>query len=241
MEGARRHRILLFTLMKKLVILSGAGVSAESGIATFRSSDGLWEQYRIEDVATPQAWQKNPALVIEFYNQRRTKILQAQPNVAHLKIAELQHFFDVTVITQNIDDLHERAGVRKIVHLHGEIMKKRNEQDENEIIDCRENQSEYDYVRDQIRWRPHIVWFGEPVPLLEEAIKIISTADIFIVIGTSLQVYPAASLIDYTPEHSDHFLIDPIPPGHIPGHFQIIPEIASSGMTTLYEHLVNGL
>jgi NAD-dependent deacetylase len=219
--------------MKKLVCLSGAGVSAESGIATFRDSDGLWEKYKIEEVATPQAWSKNPHLVTEFYNQRRSRIKEAIPNQAHLILAQLQNQFDVTVITQNIDDLHERAGVKKVLHLHGEIFQKRNEHDEMEIMPCLDDQPYEDWANEHSRWRPNIVWFGEAVPMIEEAIPIVAEAEIFIVVGTSLMVYPAASLIEFTKPNCERFLIDIHPPEHVSTKFTIIQKPATSGMETL--------
>jgi len=226
-------------MKKKLIFLSGAGVSAESGIATFRDRDGLWEQYRIEEVATPEAWEANPELVIHFYNQRRKNIKNAIPNAAHHAIAALQEEFDVTVITQNIDDLHERAGVKNVLHLHGEIFKKRSEHDENLIQACLDDQPFKDFVNENSRWRPHIVWFGEQVPMLVPAMKTVYEADIFVVIGTSLLVYPAASLVEFTPPHATHFLIDPHPPEHTPKNFSIIQETATAGMEKLTTLLLN--
>jgi NAD-dependent deacetylase len=240
MESTRWNCFLLDKKMKKkLIFLSGAGVSAESGIATFRDSDGLWEQYRIEEVATPEAWEANPELVIDFYNQRRRNVRSAEPNAAHYAIASLQEKFDVSVITQNIDDLHERAGVKNVMHLHGEIFKKRNEHDENQIQDCSNDQPLKDFVNENSRWRPHIVWFGEQVPMLVPAMKTVHEADLFVVIGTSLLVYPAASLVEFTPPHSINYLIDPNPPAHVPKHFSIIQETATKGMEKLAELLMN--
>ena len=226
-------------MKKKLIFLSGAGVSAESGIATFRDSDGLWEQYRIEEVATPEAWEANPELVIHFYNQRRKNMSSASPNAAHHAIAALQEHFDVTVITQNIDDLHERAGVQNVLHLHGEIFKKRNEHDENQMVDCLDDQPMKDFVNENSRWRPHIVWFGEQVPMLVPAMKTVYEADIFVVIGTSLLVYPAASLVEFTPPHATHYLIDPQPPTHVPKNFNIIQATATKGMEKLTSLLLS--
>jgi NAD-dependent deacetylase len=193
---------------KKLVVLTGAGISAESGLKTFRDSDGLWEGYNIEDVATPRAWKKNPQLVLEFYNLRRKNVLQAVPNSAHTGLAELENNFDVHIITQNIDDLHERAGSTKVLHLHGEILKMRSEKNEQLVYDIMGDILLTDKAADGARLRPNIVWFEEPVPKIEEAIPIVYSADIFVVVGTSLVVYPAAGLINYTPADIPKFIID---------------------------------
>ncbi|HEY6977976.1 MAG TPA: NAD-dependent deacylase [Chitinophagaceae bacterium] len=193
---------------KKLVVLSGAGISAESGLKTFRDSDGLWEGYDIEDVATPRAWRKNPGLVLEFYNYRRREVAKAQPNAAHIGLAELQEDFDVHIITQNIDDLHERAGAKNVLHLHGEIFKMRCEKYEGLIYGIREDIKLGDKSEKGFQLRPHIVWFEEPVPMIEEAINITKTAEIFVVVGTSLVVYPAAGLVNYAPWRIPKFIID---------------------------------
>jgi NAD-dependent deacetylase len=193
---------------KKLVVLTGAGISAESGLKTFRDSDGLWEGYNIEDVATPRAWRKNPALVLEFYNYRREQVLQAAPNRAHKGLVELEEYFDVSIITQNIDDLHERAGSTNVLHLHGEILKMRSEYDAGLIYPISGNISMGDLAEDGRQLRPAIVWFEEPVPMIEPAIEITELADIFVVIGTSLVVYPAAGLLDYVPLQTPSFIID---------------------------------
>lgn len=194
--------------MKKLVVLTGAGISAESGLRTFRDSDGLWEGYNIEDVATPRAWKKDPKLVLEFYNYRRRNVLDAIPNAAHLALAELEKDFDVTIITQNIDDLHERAGSSKVVHLHGEIFKMRSEHNEELIYDIREDIQWGDKAEDGSQLRPHIVWFEEPVPMIEIAARITRGAEIFVVVGTSLAVYPAAGLVNYAPWEIPKYFID---------------------------------
>lgn len=193
---------------KKLVILSGAGISAESGLKTFRDSDGLWEGYNIEDVATPRAWKKDPKLVLEFYNYRRKNVLEAQPNAGHLGLAALEKHFDVHIITQNIDDLHERAGSTKVMHLHGQIFKMRSEKDESLIYDIKEDIKWGDTSADGAQLRPHIVWFEEPVPMIEAAIPVVHSADIFVVVGTSLVVYPAAGLINYAPRDIQKFIVD---------------------------------
>ena len=193
---------------KKLVILTGAGISAESGLKTFRDSDGLWEGYKIEDVATPGAWRKDPKLVLEFYNFRRRNVLDAKPNDAHIGLADLENDFDVHIITQNIDDLHERGGSTKILHLHGEILKMRSEKNQQLIYDIRNDINYGDTAEDGTQLRPHIVWFEEPVPLIEEAAHITQGADIFLVVGTSLVVYPAAGLINYASRSIPKFILD---------------------------------
>lgn len=193
---------------KKLVVLTGAGISAESGLKTFRDSDGLWEGYNIEDVATPRAWKKNPQLVLDFYNMRRKNVADAKPNAAHIGLAELEDDFDVHVITQNIDDLHERAGSSKVLHLHGEIFKMRSERTYSLVKDIRGDIILGNCAEDGYQYRPHIVWFEEPVPLIEEAVNIVQGADIFAVVGTSLVVYPAAGLVNYAPYEIPKFIID---------------------------------
>ena len=197
---------------KKIVVLSGAGISAESGLKTFRDSDGLWEGYKVTDVATPRAWKKDPAMVLDFYNQRRKNILDAQPNAAHVGLAKLQDDFDVTIITQNIDDLHERAGSKKILHLHGEIFKMRSELDESLVYDIRDDIKLGDKAEDGAQLRPNIVWFEEPVPLIQLAVPVVLSADIFVVVGTSLVVYPAAGLVDYAPMEIPKYVIDKVIP-----------------------------
>lgn len=193
---------------KKLVILTGAGISAESGLKTFRDSDGLWEGYDIEDVATPMAWKKNPQLVLEFYNYRRKNVLDANPNAAHFGLAELEKDFDVTIITQNIDDLHERAGSTNVLHLHGEIFKMRSEANETLIYEIKGDIKLGDTADDGAQLRPHIVWFYEDVPMINEAVPVVRSADIFVVVGTSLVVYPAAGLVNYAPYDIPKFIVD---------------------------------
>jgi NAD-dependent protein deacetylase/lipoamidase len=193
---------------KKIVVLTGAGISAESGLKTFRDSDGLWEGYNIEDVATPRAWKKNPQLVLDFYNMRRTNVAEANPNAAHYGLAELEKDFDVQIITQNIDDLHERAGSTNVLHLHGEIFKMRSEKSMKLVREIRGNINIGDLAEDGGQYRPHIVWFEEPVPMIEYAIPIVRTADIFVVVGTSLAVYPAAGLVEYAGWEIPKFIID---------------------------------
>jgi NAD-dependent deacetylase len=193
---------------KKLVVLTGAGISAESGLKTFRDTDGLWEGYDLNEVATPRAWKKNPALVLEFYNMRRKNVKDARPNRAHETLAALQEQFNVQVITQNIDDLHERAGSENVMHLHGEIMKMRSEQHSHMIYPIADDILLGQFAEDGAQLRPHIVWFEEMVPMIPEAIPLIQAADFFAVIGTSLAVYPAAGLINYAPWPVPKFIID---------------------------------
>ena len=193
---------------KHIVVLSGAGISAESGLKTFRDSDGLWMGYNIEDVATPRAFKKNPQLVLDFYNQRRKDVAAANPNAAHIGLASLEKDFLVTIITQNIDDLHERAGSSRIVHLHGEIFKMRSIDDEHTIYEIRGDINIGDTTKDGAQLRPHIVWFEEAVPMMEKAVQILYDCDYFVVVGTSLQVYPAASLLQYAPAFLPKYIID---------------------------------
>lgn len=193
---------------KHIVVLTGAGISAESGLKTFRDSDGLWENYQLEDVATPRGWRANPKLVLDFYNQRRKDVRAAKPNAAHIGLAELEKDFDVTIVTQNIDDLHERAGSTNVVHLHGEISKMRSVDNEEIIYMVEEDISVGDFAEDGGQLRPHIVWFEEAVPMIEHAANIMANADIFVLVGTSLQVYPAAGLIDYVPPFAKKYIID---------------------------------
>ncbi len=196
--------------MKKLVVLTGAGISAESGLKTFRDSDGLWEGYNIEDVATPQAWRKNPELVQAFYNERRKNVLEAKPNAAHFALAALEKDFDVTIITQNIDDLHERAGSTNVVHLHGIITRSQSNMNPNLTypIDGSEiKMGEVCELGSQLR--AHVVWFGEAVPMIEKAVEICTTADIFMLVGTSLAVYPAAGLLNYVRDETPKYIVDP--------------------------------
>lgn len=197
-------------MIKKIVVLTGAGISAESGIRTFRDSDGLWEEHRIEDVATFEAWQRNPDLVLDFYNQRRKQLYQVKPNAGHLALVELEKKYDVHIITQNVDDLHEQAGSTHIMHLHGELKKVRSTSDDNLVytLDGWELKRG-DLCEKGSQLRPHIVWFGEAVPMIEAAMGLASQADIFIVIGTSLNVYPAAGLVYYVKPGTPVYLVDP--------------------------------
>jgi len=226
------------TPKQKLVVLTGAGISAESGLKTFRDSDGLWEGYDIEEVATPRAWKKNPQLVLEFYNYRRKNVLEARPNAAHLGLAALEKNFDVHIITQNIDDLHERAGSSRVLHLHGEIFKMRSERNEKLVYEIMADMKMGDLAEDGAQLRPNIVWFEEPVPLIEAAIPIVRTADIFVVVGTSLVVYPAAGLVNYAPWEIPKFIIDKkIPYASALYNLTSIEKAATEGIGALLERL----
>ncbi|OFX22837.1 MAG: NAD-dependent protein deacylase [Bacteroidetes bacterium GWA2_31_9b] len=196
--------------MKKLVVLTGSGISAESGIPTFRDMGGIWEQYNFVDVASPDAWKNNPELVIRFYNERRKKVIESKPNRGHQGLVELEKYFDVQIITQNVDDLHERAGSKNILHLHGEIRKSRSTADPSLIYTISGWELKTgDKCEKGSQLRPHVVWFGEPVPAINKASEICKMADIFVIIGTSLNVYPAAGLIDFVPSNTPIYLIDP--------------------------------
>lgn len=226
--------------MKKIVILTGAGISAESGLKTFRDSDGLWEGYNIEEVATPEAWRRNPELVQEFYNMRRKSVLEAQPNAAHYSLAELEKKYDVAVITQNIDDLHERGGSTKVIHLHGIITRSQSDKNPNLTypIDGWElKMGELCELGSQLR--AHVVWFGEAVPMIEEAARVCMTADIFILVGSSLAVYPAAGLVNYVPYEVPKYIIDPKIPYMPSDNFIKIEEKATIGVPPLVTELLN--
>ena len=226
---------------KKLVVLSGAGMSAESGIPTFRASDGLWANHRIEEVATPEAWKKNPALVLNFYNQRRKQVRDALPNQGHLLLAEMELFFDVQIITQNIDDLHERAGSTRVLHLHGEINKARSTSDPLLLVDLDHWEMALgDTCPLGSQLRPHIVWFGEEVPAMNTAARIVQSADLFLVIGTSLQVYPAAGLVSVASPFIPKYVIDPgLPEMKGVGSVHEIRKGASEGMMELKNLLLS--
>ncbi|MCH9822999.1 MAG: NAD-dependent deacylase [Bacteroidetes bacterium] len=226
----------------EIVIFSGAGISAESGIATFRDSGGLWEQYKIEEVATPEAIQRNPKLVLDFYNHRRKNIKNALPNNAHKQIPLLDSIGHVTVITQNIDDLHERAGSKNVLHLHGCITQAKGCNGDKFIEEIGFKDIEVgDTAKDGSQLRPHIVWFGEAVPAMDDAIEIVKKADIMITVGSSLNVYPAASLVFETPRKCQHFVIDPnVQELNLPENFTLIQENASMGMKNLVQHLTSG-
>ncbi len=221
--------------MKKLVILTGAGISAESGIKTFRDSDGLWEGHNVMEVASPEGYAANPELVLDFYNQRRKQLLEVTPNKGHYNIAKLEHYFDVEIITQNVDDLHERAKSSKITHLHGELLKVRSSVDENLVLEWKKNLVLGNLCEKKSQLRPHIVWFGEMVPMLDKAIEITRKADVLVIIGTSMQVYPAASLVNFIKPNTPIYFIDPKPSvsKNDFNNLTIIKDVASSGTDTL--------
>ena len=232
--------------MKKLVVLSGAGMSAESGIRTFRGAGGLWENYPVEQVATPEGYEANPALVTKFYNERRMQLLQVKPNKGHYLVAELEKMFEVTVVTQNIDDLHERAGSSHVIHLHGEATKVTSSRDPNNpkyIKQLKPEEYEVkigDLAADGTQLRPFIVWFGEPVPEIERAIRYVEKADVFVIIGTSMNVYPAAGLLNYVSDKAKVFLIDPNEVrAYSRQKIQVISKGASEGMVELTKILQN--
>lgn len=231
----------MYKQKKHLVVLSGAGISAESGLKTFRDSDGLWEGYDINEVATATAWKRNPELVLEFYNMRRKSVKEALPNEAHKALAELENDFEVTIITQNIDDLHERAGSTKVIHLHGEIFKMRSENNYNLVYTIYDDIKPGDTADDGSQLRPHIVWFEEPVPVFEEAIPVVRSADLFLIIGTSLVVYPAAGLVNYVPYDIPKYIIDKkIPYASSWNNLKAIEMGASEGMKELRKVLDKG-
>jgi len=221
--------------MQKLVVLTGAGISAESGISTFRDSGGLWEGHDVNQVATPEGFAADPELVLDFYNQRRRQLSQVEPNEAHRLLAHLEKRYEVVIITQNVDDLHERAGSHNIIHLHGELLKSRGVDNPNVTYPCTGDIHVGDKSPTGAQLRPHIVWFGEEVPMLEKAIAQVYSADILMIIGTSLQVYPAASLIDYVKEGTPIFYIDPNPSLHSKGELTVIAQKASTGVAKAIE------
>lgn len=224
---------------KKIVVFTGAGISAESGLKTFRDSGGLWEEYNVEDVATVEAWERNPGLVLEFYNMRRKQSAIAKPNLAHYSLVDLEKKFDVHIITQNIDDLHERAGSKKVLHLHGEIVKCRSSGDSSLIYPYNKSLKIGDVCEKGYQLRPHVVWFGEPVPMMETAYKIAADSEIFIIVGTSLSVYPAAGLVNFVPESIPKYLIDPnaFPKDYI-ANLTIIKESASKALPEFVKMLL---
>lgn len=235
------------TVRRKLVVLTGAGVSAESGITTFRDSNGLWENHRVEDVASIEGWYVNPSLMLDFYNKRRAQLAQVRPNEAHLAIASLEHDWDVTVVTQNVDNLHERAGSTRVIHLHGELTKVRPENSYNEM-DGFSEETVFDIGFDAIelgdkapngaQLRPHIVWFGEPVPKIDLAIDAVEAADLVLIVGTSLQVYPAAGLYRYARTDIPIYIIDPKDVGVRDSRLCHIKDVATNGMQT-FKNLIN--
>jgi len=228
-------------MKKKLVVLTGAGISAESGIKTFRDADGLWEGHDVMEVASPEGWHKNKELVLDFYNQRRRQLHQVKPNLGHFTLAELEADFDVHIITQNVDNLHEQAGSSSVLHLHGELFKVRSTKNENYVLDWKTDLNLGDVDTNGNQLRPHIVWFGEAVPALDEAIVITQTADYFAVIGTSLQVYPAAGLLHYAKSNVPVFYIDPKPATiyDLQNPLEIIPMNATDGVPFLRQKLLN--
>lgn len=229
--------------MKKIVVLTGAGISAESGLKTFRDADGLWEGHDVMQVATPEGWNSDPALVLEFYNQRRRQLHEVQPNLAHISLSKLDDGYHTVIITQNVDNLHERAGSKNIIHLHGELTKVRSIRNEDIVLDWTEDLHLGDTGSDGHQLRPHIVWFGESVPMLDRAINEISTADIILIIGTSMQVYPAAGLIGYAPSDAEVHYIDPNPAINYElgrsKHLNVIAEKATVGVPPLVEELLS--
>ncbi len=227
-------------MKKKLVVLTGAGISAESGIQTFRDTDGLWEGHNVNDVATPEGWARNPELVQDFYNKRRAQLHTVLPNLAHEILAELEQDFEVTIVTQNVDNLHEKAGSSNVVHLHGELLKVRSTVNKNYILDWHNDLTFKDFDDNGHQLRPHIVWFGEDVPALEKAVNIVQSADILMIIGTSLQVYPAASLMNFAQEDIPVYYIDLKPAEVIdpPLNLKIIAAKASKGLQTVQKELI---
>lgn len=231
-------------MSKKLIVLTGAGISAESGISTFRDAGGLWEQHRIEDVATPEGWKRDPELVLRFYNQRRERLKAAEPNAGHRALVHLEAMYDVHVITQNVDDLHEKAGSQQVLHLHGELRKVRSERYEDVVYDWEGDLRVGDLCEHGFQLRPQVVWFGESVPMLEPAAELTAEADIFLIVGTSLQVYPAASLMVYANRHIPFYYIDPNPQVNwelqqMP-NLTIVPEPASTGVPKVVQELMRG-
>ncbi len=218
---------------KRLVVLTGAGISAESGLRTFRDGNGLWEDFKVEEVASRLAWHRNPELVLRFYNQRRKDVLQAAPNAAHYGLTALEEQYDVHIITQNIDDLHERAGSTNVLHLHGEIMKMRSVNNENHLLPYDRDIQNGDLGEDGGQLRPHIVWFGEPVPMIEPAMALVTTADLFVLVGSSLAVYPAAGLLEYIPDEIPKYIIDKVIPAVSYKNIIPIEKTATEGMAEL--------
>jgi len=225
--------------MKKIVVLTGAGMSAESGLQTFRDANGLWEGHDIMEVASPIGWEKDKNLVLDFYNKRRAQLLQVSPNTGHKALVQLEQYFDVTIVTQNVDDLHERAGSKHILHLHGELLKVRSTKNEQLIYNWKKDLIIGDFCEENHQLRPHIVWFGEEVPMLDKAIEYVATADILIIVGTSMQVYPAASLVHFIKPKTPIYFIDPNPyiTQNQYQNLRIIPEKASTGVLKIVKEL----
>lgn len=225
--------------MKHISVLTGAGISAESGVKTFRDHDGLWEGHDVMQVATPQGFEQNPELVLDFYNKRRRQLKTVSPNKAHERLVDLEMQFEVDIITQNVDDLHERAGSSKVTHLHGELMKARSVHDESLIYDWTEDLKLGDVNEKDHQLRPHVVWFGEAVPMMDKAIQILQQTDIIIIVGTSMQVYPAAGLIDFAPENTPIYFIDPSPSIQSSQHIHIFAENATTGVEKVVDELLD--
>ncbi|SHI76270.1 NAD-dependent deacetylase [Mesonia phycicola] len=223
--------------MKNIVVLTGAGVSAESGIKTFRDDNGLWEGHDVMEVASPKGWENNQELVLDFYNKRRRQLNEVKPNPAHYALVDLEEKYHVEIITQNVDDLHERAGSKNVTHLHGELFKVRSTFDKDLVLDWKGDLKTGDFCEHNHQLRPHIVWFGEQVPMLEVAVEKVQQADILIIIGTSMQVYPAASLIDYAPDDTPIYFIDPKPSINSSDKIKVIAENASVGVVNLVDKL----
>ncbi len=221
----------------KIAVLTGAGVSAESGIKTFRDSDGLWEGHDVMEVASPEGFERNPEVVLDFYNQRRRQLLTVQPNAAHRALAALEKMHEVTIITQNVDDLHERAGSTNVIHLHGELLKVRSTFDEDLILDWKEDLNLGDFCENNHQLRPHIVWFGEMVPMIEAAADVVARADAVIIVGTSMQVYPAAGLVQYAKSDAHIYFVDPKPSISESKRITVFAEKASIGVPKVVELL----
>ncbi len=225
--------------MQHIVILTGAGISAESGLKTFRDSDGLWEGHDIMEVASPEGWDRNTEKVLDFYNQRRKQLSQVAPNKAHKALVKLEAKYKVSIITQNIDDLHERAGSSRVIHLHGELLKVRSTFDEDLVLDWKKDLKIGDFCEHNFQLRPHVVWFGEPVPMFQKAVELVENADILIIVGTSMQVYPAAALLDYLNNEIPVYFIDPRPNISSAKNLNIITENATKGVVQLVESLLS--
>jgi len=225
--------------MQHIVILTGAGISAESGLKTFRDSDGLWEGYDIMEVASPSGWERNTENVLDFYNQRRKQLLEVAPNKAHKALVELENKYKVSIVTQNIDDLHERAGSSRVIHLHGELLKVRSTFDQDLVLDWKKDLNLGDFCEHHHQLRPDVVWFGEPVTMFPKAVNVVEDADILIIVGTSMQVYPAAGLLDYLPNETPVYFIDPRPNISSAKNLTIITENATKGVVDLVKSLLS--
>lgn len=225
--------------MKNIVVLSGAGISAESGVKTFRSENGLWEGHDVMEVASPEGWEKNQELVLDFYNKRRRQLHTVKPNIAHKALTKLDTQYQVDIVTQNVDDLHEQAGSENVTHLHGELFKVRSTVDPNLILEWKGDLNQGDFCENGSQLRPHVVWFGEAVPMIEKATSLIEHADILIIVGTSMQVYPAAGLVNYAPQTSSIYYIDPNPVISASRNIEVISKKATQGVSQLVEKLIN--